>query len=285
MLTPPRVAEVLRPSPGAAWARRLAAGVLGWTPLGGERYRAGEVVVGFGAAWEEEDGGGGARGLDPGWELEVVPADFEGALRGLCGLLGRTRAELEGSVAWDARGASLRFHDPAGGLTTLLQPTWRARAGRAGRALGRLLGDGGAGAAVVGVTLHVASLPRALGVYRDALGLPPLRATPREACLDAGPLLLTLRAERRVGMVADAARRGARGGALLLRADDAAGAAAALAARGIACRPGPGDGTLRVRDPDGHRLLVAPADKDPSPPPRPRAGAAIHEFSTALEVP
>ncbi|HEX6036384.1 hypothetical protein [Longimicrobium sp.] len=276
-----RVVRLLRPHPGAAWARTLAE-VLGWTALGGDRYAAGGVAVEFGAAWEEEDGGGGARGLDPTWELEAAPADWESALRGLCGLLGRTRAELEGSVAWDARGASLRFHDPAGGLTTLLHPTWRARAGRTGRALGRLL-DGG-GSPVVGVTLHVASLPRAQRLYRDALGLAPLRATPREARLDAGPLLLALRAERRVGMVADAARRGARGGALVVHAGGVPAAAAALEAQGFGCRRHP-DGTARVRDADGHRLVLAPADAETSAPSRPRAGAAIHEFSTALEVP
>lgn len=278
-----RVVRVLRPSPGAAWARGLA-DVLGWSPRGGDRYETGSAAVELGAAWEEEeDGGGGARGLDPTWELEVAPADWEGALRGLCGLLGRTRAELEGSVAWDARGASLRFHDPAGALTTLLQPTWRARTGRTGRAFSRLLG-GGDGSPVVGVTLHVASLPRAQRLYRDALGLAPLRATPREARFDAGPLILTLRVERRVGMVAHAVRRGAWGGALVVHAGPVDEAAAALAARGFGCWQGPG-GTARVRDRDGHRLVLVPAHPETSPPPRPRTGTAIHEFSTALEVP
>lgn len=281
MLSPAHVSRLLRPSPGTEWARRLAVDVLGWTPLGGGRYGAGGVVVGYGPEGEED--GGGTAGMDPAWELEVAPADFEGALRRLCPLLGRTREALAGSVAWDARGASLSFHDPAGALTTLLQPTWRARVGRTGRALGRLLAAGAdeaGGSPVVGVTLHVSSLPRALALYRDALGLAILRATPREARFDVGPLVLTVRAERRVGMVAGAALRGA----VVFRAEDVGEAAAALAARGIECRGHPGNGTAWFRDPDGHRLVLAPGDANAPPPAPPRVGAAIHEFSTALEV-
>lgn len=289
MLSPARVVQVVRPAADANWAHGLA-GVLGWTPLGGGRYGAGEVTVAF-----REEGSAdstGEAGLDPACELEVAPADFDGTLRRLCDLLGRTREDVAGSVAWDARGASFSFYDPAGNLTTLLQPTWRARTGRTGRTLGRLLGAGteggaGGGAPVVGVTLHVSSLPRALRLYRVALELPPLRVTPREARFDAGPVILSLRAERQVGMVADAARRGALRGTTVFRVRDLDEEAAALSARGIGCRAGE-DGTAWFRDPDGHRLLLAAGNADGSPPPaRARSGArgaAIHESRLALEA-
>ena len=280
-----------------AAADRLAGEVLGWPALGGGLYDAGNAVVGLTAR-----GAGPDAGLCPAWELEVVPADWEEAVLRLCALLGRDREELEGSVAYDAGGRSLAFHDAAGGLTVLSQPTWRARVGRTGRKLGRLLAlreEEGGGSAAVGVTLHVSSLPRSLRFYRDLLGLPPLRVTPREARFDAGPLILTLRAERRVGMVADAARRGALRDAVVFRVEELAAETAALEARGVEIPP-PGEGggcaerTAGFADPDGHRLVLwePPDPALPGPPPSYASalerivarGASSHDTRFALEA-
>ncbi|HEU0301832.1 MAG TPA: VOC family protein [Longimicrobium sp.] len=273
MLSPPCLPLLLRPSADGAGARRIAAEVLGWPALGGGTYDAGNAVVGLGAEAEDRIDPHPPPPLNPACELEVVPADFDLALRRLAAALGREWEALAGSVAADARGRFLSFHDAAGSLVTLMQPTWRAWTGRSGRRLGQLLrgaggGDGPEGEAgwaargsvAVGVTLHVSSLPRALALYRDALGLEPLRVTPREARLDAGPLILTLRAERRVGMVADAARRGALRDRLVFRVGDVGDEAAELASRGIALDRRGDAG--RLADPDGHRLEFREAAAD-----------------------
>jgi catechol 2,3-dioxygenase-like lactoylglutathione lyase family enzyme len=272
MLSPPSLVLLLLPSAGEVAAHRLAAEVLGWPALGGGWYDAGNAVVVFGAEAEDRVALHPPPPLNPACELEVVPTDFDRTLRALAGLLGRREEELAGSARADARGRWLSFHDGAGSLVTLMQPTWRARAGRAGRRLGQVLragegaGRGGEekwaprGSIAVGVTVHVSSLPRALALYRDALGLPLLRLTPREARLDAGPLILSLRAERRVGMVADAARRGALRGRLAFRVGDLEETAAELAARGVALGRREGAGSLA--DPDGHRLEFREAAAD-----------------------
>ncbi len=282
--------------PGAAG--RLAAEVLGWPALGGGLYDAGGAVVGFTPA-----GADAGAGLNPAWELEVVPADWDDAVLRLCAALGTTVEALAGSVAYDAVGRSLAFHDAAGNLTVLAQPTWRARVGRAGRKLGGLMAlreaEGGA-SAVVGATLHVASLPRSLRFYRDRLGLTPLRVTPREARFDAGPLILTLRAERRVGMVADAARRGALRDTLVFRVAELERESGELRARGVevaAPREGGAcaERTAGFADPDGHRLVLWEPPNPALPgPPRSYASvleriaaraAASHESRFALEAP
>lgn len=293
------LARVLRPAANADSADRIAGWVLGWPALGGGRYHAGNAVVGFAA---ERDGAGPRPPPNPACELEVVPADFDGTLRRLCAALERRWDEVAGSVVTDARGRFLSFHDAAGCLYTLMQPTWRARAGRSGRRLGQLLRPvedaaaapwrGGEadvpadGSVAVGVTLHVSSLPRALALYRDALGLPPLRVTPREARLDAGALILTLAAERRVGMVAGAARHGALRDRLVFSVTGAGPLRAALGAAGAAA-----EGGAWLRDPDGHRLEVREAAVAPvhAPAPGPERiaapRAASPETCTAVEAP
>ncbi|MET0399384.1 MAG: VOC family protein [Longimicrobiaceae bacterium] len=298
MLSPACVPMLFRGAADPGAAGRLAAEVLGWPALGGALYDAGNAVVGFTPA-----GADAGTDLDPAWELEVVPADWDDAVLRLAAALGRTVEEMAGSVAYDAVGRSLAFHDAAGNLTVLAQPTWRARVGRAGRKLGGLMAvreeEGGA-SAVVGATLHVSSLPRSLRFYRDRLGMAPLRVTPREARFDAGPLILTLRAERRVGMVADAARRGALRDTLVFRVDELEAEVAALAARGVEIPPPRGGGACAERtagfaDPDGHRLVLwEPPDPALPGPPRSYASvleriaaraAASHESRFALEAP
>ena len=222
----------------------------------------------------------------------MAPGDFDGTLRRPCDLPGRTWEDVPGSVARDGRGRPVSFHDAAGGPTTLLRPTRRARAGRSGRKPGRLPHDGAGdgergGSVVVGVTLPVSSLPRAPGVHRDAPGLAP----PREARFDAGPRILTVRAERRVGRVADAARRGALRDTTVFRVGGLEAETTRRAARGVEVRAGAAGGRTASRsDPDGHRLLLRQAAADagrshtPSLERIAARGAASHETRFALEV-
>jgi catechol 2,3-dioxygenase-like lactoylglutathione lyase family enzyme len=267
----PVVPMLFRRAAGPASARAFAAGAMGWPEIGGDGdlYDAGNAMVGFGFQASEMSPGVCSRenlrpvetGLNPASELRVAAADFEGAARRVAEALEWPRAALTGAVRHDREGASLSFYDATGNLTTLLGARWRAHTGRSGRRLGALLPDDGAPPAVVGMTLHVAELGRSLRFYREVLGLPALRVTPREARLEAGPLILTLAAEREVGTVADARRRGALRDSVILLVEALDAGVDALAGRGVEFPLGVEECRAARRkafffDPDGHRLVL-----------------------------
>jgi catechol 2,3-dioxygenase-like lactoylglutathione lyase family enzyme len=269
MLTVPMV---FRRVAGLDAARGLAAGVLGWPELGDGLYDAGAAIVGFGVQAAEMSPEVCSRenlrpvhpGANPAQELRVAADDFDAVARRAAAALGMSFARLAGAVRHDREGCSLSLYDATGNLTTLVRPLWRARAGRSGRRLAAIL-DSAPGAAeravLVGIRLRVADVERSLAFYRDLLGLPALRVTPREARLDAGPLLLTLEAEREVGAVADARRRGVLRDAVILRARGLAGEVDRLSAAGVEfplgveeCRAARAKAFFH--DPDGHRLVL-----------------------------
>jgi predicted enzyme related to lactoylglutathione lyase len=263
VLSRPIVPMLFRRAAGAGSARAFADGAMGWPEMeGGGLYDAGNALVGFGVQAAEmgpevcsrENLRPVAAGLNPASELRVAAADFEGAARRVGAALGVPWEVLAGAVRHDRGGRSLSFYDATGNLTTLFRP----REGRSARGPGALPGGG---PAVVGIALQVSDLARSLRFYRGVLRLPALRVTPRRALLDAGPIVLTLVAEREVGTLDDARRRGALRDSVVLRVHDLEREAAALAARGVElplgveeCRAA--GGKAFFFDPDGHRLVL-----------------------------
>jgi catechol 2,3-dioxygenase-like lactoylglutathione lyase family enzyme len=116
--------------------------------------------------------------------------------------------------------------------------------------------------------IRVANLDRALGFYRDALGMREVRRNTRD---DGSVSLLALRAGNCVVFLqpapgytppSDPKASGLDHYSLEIEAQDAAALAARLRARGVEVVTGPvkrwgahGDGTsVYVRDPDGHQV-------------------------------
>jgi catechol 2,3-dioxygenase-like lactoylglutathione lyase family enzyme len=264
MLSGAFVPMLFRRVEGAEPARAFAARVLGWPELGDGVYDAGNALVGFGVQATEMGPGVCSRenlrpvatGLNPASELRVAAADFDGAVRRVAGALGVPWETLSASVRHDREGCSLSFHDATGNLTTLLRPLRRPRAARPGGPL-----PDADVPAVVEVALQVADLARSLRFYCEVLGVPALRLTPRQACLDAGPLVLALVAEEEPGTVADLRRRGALRDSVIFRVAGLQAEVDALAARGVAFPLGVEECSTARRkafffDPDGHRLVL-----------------------------
>jgi glyoxylase I family protein len=141
-------------------------------------------------------------------------------------------------------------------------------------------GAGGAGGGLVSVlgldhlNIRVADLERALGFYRDVLGMREVRRSTRA---DGSVSLLALRAGNCVVFLqpspgyappADEKASGLDHYSLEIEAQDAAQLAARLRERGVRVVTGPakrwgahGDGTsVYVRDPDGHQVELKQYD-------------------------
>ena len=185
-------------------------------------YDAGGALVGYSVHEVSSSGdppteplcseqGLAAYGLqhNPASSLVFAPSDYTGAVRKLY----TTRGMVTPSVRNDY-GERLSFLDEDGNYSSFYRPSNLAMEGRAGAKLSSLLrrrwsesvvadaglNDKSRAAApvpnpIIGVELLVSDLAKSKDFYAGVLGLEVLESNAGEVRFDAGPLILTLRAE------------------------------------------------------------------------------------------
>jgi len=264
----------------------FATEIMDWPQIGGDvpgilscLYDADTVMLGFGCQAEgmtpevcsRENLRRVEEAMNPASELEVVPSDFDGAVGNVCRAFGLQWDNVVGSILRNQESRRLSFFDPTGNLTTLVQPNEEALAGQVGRELGDQLARRGIAqsgnrhpdhpAIIVGVTHIVSDFQRSLRFYRSIVGLRPLRLTTREAKFDVGPLILTVRQESEVGLVAAVRRQNAFRDSLIFLVEDMASEVRSLQTQGIDFPQGIECSSTAGQmgfffDPDGHRLIL-----------------------------
>jgi lactoylglutathione lyase len=286
MLTEPCAAMLWRRVAHPQTIKLFATEIMDWPQIGGDvpgilscLYDTGIVMLGFGCQAEgmtpevcsRENLQRVEEAINPASELEVVVSDFDRAVWNVCRAFGLQSDNVVGSILRNREGRKLSFFDPTGNLTTLVQPNEEALAGQIGQKLSNLLARRGIAppgnghpdhsATIVGVTHIVSDFQRSLRFYRGILGLRPLLLTSREAKFDVGPLILTVRKESEVGLVAAVRRRNAFRDSLIFLVEDVASEVRSLQTqgidfpRGIECSSTAGQMGFFV-DPDGHRLIL-----------------------------
>lgn len=268
---------------------RSVADTIGWPIIGEDTgdiviCDAGSVMVGFGFKVPEEHLATGQccsrrfaadvpTDVNPATEMVLVPTDFDDAVPRAAQQQNRAVDDVARSIS-TARGGQpqLSFFDVNGNLTTLTRPTEDTLNGDdVGSRLRSLLEArgldvAGAGnpdnpAPLIGVTLLVEDIPPSLRFYRDVLGLTPLREEERNVWFDAGPIILRIQDEVRVGLVKSHRERGLLTDQLIFYVPDIQAEFDNLTARGVFFPEGIEDSVSSGRvayfhDPDGHDLWL-----------------------------
>jgi catechol 2,3-dioxygenase-like lactoylglutathione lyase family enzyme len=295
MLKEPCAAMLWRRVAHPQTINHYAAEIMGWPQVGGDVpgilscvYDGGNVMLGFGCQAEEmtpevcsqENLRRVEAAINPASEFEVVPSDFDGVVQNVCRVFDLQWEKVAGSILRNREGRRLSFFDSTGNLTTLAQPNEKALAGPIGQKLGALLARRGLApssnghpdypATLVGVAHVVSNLQRSLRFYRDILGLEPLRLTTREARFDIGPLILTVRQELEVGLMAAVRRQNAFRDSLIFLVEDLASEVRSLKTRGVDFPAGiecssTANQMAYCFDPDGHKLILWQSPDGPAP--------------------
>jgi catechol 2,3-dioxygenase-like lactoylglutathione lyase family enzyme len=262
-------------------SRAYAVDVLAWPAVGdpGPLHDGGGAVIGFGFQATKMTNEICSREnlrpveavINPASEIEVVPADFDDVARRVVELVGPEDRLVDGGSPGAGWGSRLQFFDATGNLTTLVSPPDGSATDAVGERLGEIVALRGIGptasghathlATVVGMTHVVASLGRSLAFYRDALGLKVLRSSRQEVKFDLGNLILTVRSEPQLGLVAAVRKRMAFRDSLIFLVPDLDLQMQRLRSRGINFPRGVERSSTAGRmafffDPDGHRLIL-----------------------------